>query len=183
VVLTEKENLVKKLAIILGLALLGSTLAPVTPARTSSRLELVAAQEQGVFTHPDAGVRFQLPKGWKAKPDGEVITVSSADDALQVVFWVPDESTFEAAVKEMDKELGKTIKNMKTVGKPREDVLNGMPHYGETGTGDVDGTTIVWSVDVVGAKKPLMILTFAAPALFEKHAAAYEQLLNSIKKI
>ena len=38
-----------------------------------------------------------------------------------------------------------------------------MPHYGETGTGDVDGTTIVWSVDVLGAKKPLIILTFAAP--------------------
>jgi hypothetical protein len=58
-----------------------------------------------------------------------------------------------------------------------------MPHYGETGTGDVDGTTIVWSVDVLGAKKPLVILTFAAPNLFEKHAGAYEQLLNSIKKI
>ena len=135
------------------------------------------------FSHADAGVRFQLPKGWKAKPEGEVITASSADDALQVVFWVPDEDTFEAAVKELDKELGKTIKNMKTVGKPAEDELNGMPHYGETGTGDVEGTTIVWSVDVLGAKRPLVILTFAAPNLFEKHAGAYEQLLNSIKKI
>jgi len=173
----------KKLNIILCLALLGSTLAPITSARTGGRAEPVAAQEPGVFTHQDAGVRFKLPKGWKAKPDGEVITASSADDALQVVFWVPDEANFDAAVKELDKELGKTITNMKTVGKPAEDVLNDMPHYGETGTGDVDGTTIVWSVDVLGAKKPLIILTFAAPNLFEKHAAAYEELLNSIKKI
>ncbi|HEY5839052.1 MAG TPA: hypothetical protein VIT19_08455 [Pyrinomonadaceae bacterium] len=173
----------KKLTIILGLALLGSTLSPVMSARTSGRSEPVAAQEQGVFTHQEAGVRFQLPKGWKAKPDGEVITASSADDALQVVFWIPDEANFEAAVKELGTELGKTIKNMKTVGKPSEDVLNDMPHYGETGTGDVDGTTIVWSVDVLGAKKPLIILTFAAPSLFEKHSSAYEQLLNSIKKI
>lgn len=173
----------KKLTIILGFVLLGSTLLPVMPARTSGRSERVAAEDSGVFTHQEAGVRFQLPKGWRAKPEGEVITASSADDALQVVFWIPDEANFDAAVKELGTELGKTIKNMKTVGKPAEDVLNDMPHYGETGTGDVDGTTIVWSVDVLGAKKPLIILTFAAPSLFEKHSSAYEQLLNSIKKI
>ncbi|MGZ5435504.1 MAG: hypothetical protein ACXWID_05135 [Pyrinomonadaceae bacterium] len=172
-----------KLTIVLGFVLLGSTLPPVMSARTSGRSERVAAEGSGVFTHQEAGVRFQLPKGWKAKPEGEVITASSADDALQVVFWIPDEANFDAAVKELGTELGKTIKNMKTVGKPAEDVLNDMPHYGETGTGDVDGTTIVWSVDVLGAKKPLIILTFAAPSLFEKHSSAYEQLLNSIKKI
>lgn len=172
----------KKLIISLCVAVVGSALAVTTSTATPANAA-VPVQGGETFTHSDAGVRFQLPRGWKAKPDGEVITVSSADDALQVVFWVPDENTFDAAVKEMDKELSKTIKNMKTVGKPREDVLNDMPHYGETGTGDVDGTTIVWSVDVVGAKKPLMILTFAAPTLFEKHSSAYEQLLNSIKKI
>jgi hypothetical protein len=86
-------------------------------------------------------------------------------------------------VKELDKELSKTIKNMKTEGKPSQDVLNGMPHYGETGTGDVNGATIVWSVDVLGAKKPLILLTFAAPNLFEKNQDAYEKLLSSLKKI
>jgi len=171
---------VKKLIIALTLALLSLTLVAVSSARTKVS---PAAQSGDVFTHQEAGVQFQLPKGWKAKPDGEVITVSSADDALQVVFWVPDENTFDAAVKELDKELSKTIKNMKSEGKPSQDTLNGMPHYGETGTGDVNGATIVWSVDVLGAKKPLMILTFAAPNLFEKNADAYEKLLNSIKKI
>ena len=170
----------KKLTIALTLAVLSLTLVAVSSARTKAS---PAVQAGDVFTHSDAGVQFQLPKGWKAKLDGEVITVSSADDALQVVFWVPDENTFDAAVKELDKELSKTIKNMKSEGKPSQDTLNGMPHYGETGTGDVNGATIVWSVDVLGAKKPLMILTFAAPNLFEKNADAYEKLLNSIKKI
>ncbi|HKP37155.1 MAG TPA: hypothetical protein VJT71_09865 [Pyrinomonadaceae bacterium] len=136
-----------------------------------------------VFTHADAGVKFTLPNGWKAKPDGEVITVSSADDGLQVVLWVPDEATFDAAVKELDNELGKTIKNVKVNGKPTEDSHNGMPHFEENGTGEVDGVTIVWSVDVLGAKKPLIILTFAAPNLFEKNSAGYVQLVNSIKKL
>ena len=173
----------KKFTLSLCIALIGAALVVTTSNATPSDAAAIPVQGGETFTHSEAGVRFQLPKGWKAKPDGEVITASSADDALQVVFWVPDEANFDAAVKELDKELGKTIKNMKTVGKPSEDVLNDMPHYGETGTGDVEGTTIVWSVDVLGAKKPLIILTFAAPQLFEKHASAYEQLLNSIKKI
>ena len=171
----------KKLTIWLTLALMALALCVGSAARTRSNPP--AGQNPDVFTHQEAGVQFQLPKDWKAKPDGEVITVSSADDALQVVFWVPDENTFDAAVKELDKELSKTIKNMKSEGKPSKDVLNGMPHYGETGTGEVNGTTIVWSVDVLGARKPLMILTFAAPNLFEKNADAYEKLLSSIKKI
>lgn len=171
----------KKLIISLSIALIASALV----AKTSTATTSIAPAVQGgqVFTHSDAGVQFQLPRGWKSKAEGEVITVSSADDSLQVVFWVPDENTFDAAVKELDKELSKTIKNMKTEGKPSQDTLNGMPHYGETGTGDVNGATIVWSVDVLGAKKPLLILTFAAPNLFEKNADAYEKLLSSIKKI
>lgn len=173
----------KKLTIVLCFALIGSTLSTAALAKSRTSAKTFAAQSPDVFTHPEAGVQFQLPKGWKAKPDGELITVSSADDALQVIFWVPDQNTFDAAVKELDKELSKTIKNMKPEGKPAQDELNGMPHYGQTGTGDVNGATIVWSVDVLGAKKPLMILTFAAPNLFEKNADAYEKLLGSIKKI
>jgi len=90
---------------------------------------------------------------------------------------------FEAAVKELDKELSKTIKNVKTTSKSKEDKHNGMAHFEEAGTGEVDGVTIAWSVDVLGAKKPLIILTFAAPNLFEKHADEYMKLVGSIKKI
>jgi hypothetical protein len=167
----------------LCIALIGSALVTTNSLTTRAFVAAAAAQAGKTYTHTEAGVQFQLPAGWKAKPDGEVITVSSADDALQVVFWVPDENTFDAAVKELDKELNKTIKNMKTEGKPSQDVLNGMPHYGETGTGEVNGATIVWSVDVFGAKKPLILLTFAAPNLFEKNADGFEKLLSSLKKI
>jgi len=173
----------KKLTNFLIAALMSLALVPVTSAHIPMAPTVAAWQNQDVFTHQDAGAQFQLPKGWKAKPDGEVITASSADDALQVVFWVPDENSFDEAVKELEKELSKTIKNMKSEGKPSKDTLNGMTHYGETGTGDVNGATIVWSVDVLGARRPLIILTFAAPQLFEKNADSYEKLLSSIKKI
>ena len=162
--------------VLAGLFLISSAMAHTAPKATRF-------QEAQKFTHQESGVQFELPKGWNAKPDGEVITVSSPDDSLQVVFWVPDEDSFDAAVKALDKELDKTIKNMKTSGKPTQDTHNGMPHYGETGTGDVNGVTIMWSVDVLAAKKPLIILTFGAPELMQKYADDYLKLVNSIKKI
>lgn len=173
----------KKLTIILCAALICSALAGGASGRNTAKLLAATTQDSETFTHKEAGVQFQLPKGWKAKPDGEVITVSSADGGLQVVFWVPDEDTFDAAVKDLDKELAKTIKNIKTTGKPTQDTHNGMAHYEEAGTGEVEGATIAWSVDVLAANKPLIILTFAAPNLFEKHADDYAKLVNSIKKI
>jgi len=142
-----------------------------------------STQDDRIFSHPQAGVQFELPKGWKAKPDGEVITVSSADDSLQMVFWVPDEDTFDAAVKDLDKELSKTIKNIKMTDKGTTDKHNGMPHFGAGGTGTVSGTTIEWSVDVLAAKKVVIILTFAAPGIAEKHADEAVQFISSIKKI
>jgi len=153
------------------------------PAKTETTKSSDSAQDSNVFTHKEGGIQFEVPSGWKATPSGDNMTVSSADGGLQVVFWVPVENSFEDAVKDLDKELSKTIKNTKTIGKPTQDTHNGMPHYGESGTGEVDGNTIAWSVDVLSAKKPVIILSFAAPNLYEKNSADYDKLIKSIKKI
>ncbi len=173
----------KKLTISLCLALTGLVLASAVSAKHAAKLTIPVTQENRLFNHKEAGVQFELPKGWKAKPDGEIITVSTADDSLQMVFWVPDEDTFDAAVKDLDKELGKTIKNVKSTDKGTTDTHNGMPHFSTGGTGDVDGTTIEWSVDILSAKKVVIILTFAAPGIAEKHAAEAAQFISSIKKV
>jgi predicted Zn-dependent protease len=174
----------KKLILILCLALAAMSLllAPVS-AMHSGASTVSPTQEDRIYRHKEAGVQFELPKGWKANPDGEVITVATADDSLQMVFWVPDENTFDAAVKDLDKEISKTIKNVKITDKGTSDTHNGMPHFSTGGTGDVDGTTIEWSVDVLSAKKVVIILTFAAPGIAEKHAEEAVQFINSIKKI
>lgn len=174
----------KKLTISLCLALtaMSMLLGPVS-AMPAGSPAVSPTQENRVFSHAEAGVQFELPKGWKAKPDGEVITVSTADDSLQMVFWVPAEDTFDAAVKDLDKELDKTIKNIKTADKGTSDTHNGMPHFSTGGTGEVNGVTIEWSVDVLSAKKIVIILTFAAPGVAEKHADEAVQFINSIKKI
>ena len=173
----------KKLTISLCLTLtaMSMLLASVSAMRAGTST-LSTTQDDRIFSHKEAGVQFELPKGWKAKPDGEVITVSTADDSLQMVFWVPDEDTFDAAVKDLDKEISKTIKKIKITDKGTSDNHNGMPHFSTGGTGEVDGTTIEWSVDVLAAKKVVIILTFAAPGIAEKHADEAVQFINSIKK-
>src|SRR6266849_5738816 len=168
---------------ITSLALASSMLAGAASAKPIIKTVAAITQENRSFSHAEAGVQFELPRGWKAKPDGEVITVSTADDSLQLVFWVPDENTFDAAVKDLDKELSKTIKNIKTTDKGTTDKHNGMPHFGAGGTGDVNGATIEWSVDVLAARKVVLILTFAAPGIAEKHADEAVQFISSIKKI
>ena len=173
----------KKLIISLCLALASSMLVGIGSAKPNAKLSAPVTQENRFFSHKEAGVQFELPKGWKAKPDGEVITVSTADDSLQMVFWVPDEDTFDAAVKALDSELGKTIKNIKTTYKGTADTHNGMPHFSQGGTGEVKGTTIEWSVDVLAARKIVIILTFAAPGVVEQHADEALKFIASIKKI
>jgi hypothetical protein len=177
-----EEQILKKLTIILCLALATSVSAGVVSGKSIIKPTAPVTQESRVFTHKEAGVQFEVPKGWKAKPDGEVITVSTADDSLQMVFWVPDENTFDAAVKDLDTEIGKTIKNVKTTDKGTSDTHNGMPHFSQGGTGEVSGTTIEWSVDVLAAKKVVIILTFAAPGIAEKHAEEAAKFISSIKK-
>jgi predicted Zn-dependent protease len=173
----------KKVTIILCLALASSVIGGVASAKPITKSSAPVTQENRLFTHKEAGVQFELPRGWKAKPDGEVITVSTADDSLQMVFWVPDENTFDAAVKDLDTELGKTVQNIKITDKGTSDTHNGMPHFSEGGTGEVNGTTIEWSVDVLAAKKVVIILTFAAPGIAEKHADEALKFITSIKKI
>ena len=158
-------------------------LVGVLSAKPVGKLSAPATQENRSFSQEEAGVQFELPKGWKAKPDGEVVTVSTADDSLQMVFYVPDEDTFDAAVKDLANELGKTVKNVKTTDKGTADTHNGMPHFSQGGTGEVNGTTIEWSVDVLAAKKVVIILTFAAPGIAEKHAEEAAKFIASIKKI
>ncbi len=173
----------KKLIASLGLALATTMLVGIGSAKPLTNLSATVNQQDRHFSHQEAGVQFDLPKGWRAKPEGEVITVSTADDSLQMVFWVPDEDTFDAAVKDLDKELSKTIKNIKMTDKGTSDTHNGMPHFSAGGTGTVSGTTIEWSVDVLAAKKVVIILTFAAPGIAEKHATEAVQFISSIKKI
>jgi predicted Zn-dependent protease len=150
-------------------------------AHVASRPAPPAAAE--TFTHAEGGVQFTVPDGWKAEPEGEQLTVSPPDGSLGIVFWVPEGDTFDAALDALGDELEKTIKDAKLDGEPKEDTHNGMEHASLTGTGVVEGEKVAFSVDLLMAKKPVIVLTFASPENLEKHAGAYQSLVKSIKKL
>jgi hypothetical protein len=158
--------------------------ATVTSAAqdTNGANQSVAVQSTQIYTHQKSGVIFEVPSGWKTEPDGEQLSVSSDDENMVLVFWVPAEGTFDAAVEALDEELAKTIQKMKADGEVKVDTHNGMRHAGQSGTGEIEGKSILWSVDLLQGKKPVIILTFAAPEQMEKHAGDYAKLVKSITK-
>ncbi|GEM_PF-2436484 len=170
----------KRITIILALALTVSALIAAGSINSSTSM---AAVQGEVYTNPDAGIQFQLPRGWKAKRDGDDIFVSTGDESVQMIFFVPDEDTFDLTLRELDKELGKTIRRIKIVDKGTSDTHNGMRHFSTGGTGEVNGSPVEWGVDILEAKKVVIVLTFADPGAFDAHTKDGAQFISSIKRM
>jgi hypothetical protein len=170
--------------LLLGAALAFSLAAAVAPAASNVNAAPAAAQgEAKTFTHEEGGITFTLPAGWKAEPDGAQITASPEGGGISISFWVTEEDDFEAASEAVGTELGKMLKNIKFDGEPKEDTHNGMPHASFSGTGQIEGQDVLFSADLLQAKKPVIVLTFGVADQIQKHAAAYTQLVKSIKKV
>jgi hypothetical protein len=157
--------------------------ATAAPAAGKTELKPVStAGGDNVFSHPTAGIQFEVPAAWKAEVDGEMMTVSAADGSLSIIFWVPKEVTVDAALDALDTELGKIMKNVKPNGEPEKGNLNGMMTYSAEGTGEVEGSSIEWSCHLMEAKKPVIALTFAAPGAYDQHQKDVDAFVKSIKK-
>ncbi len=170
--------------LLLGTALAGALLAAFPAARNVNAANPAAAQAEGTTSTPPPGAStFPRPAGWKAEPDGEQITASPADGGISIVLWVTKENDFEAAAEALGEELGKQIKNLKLDGDPKEGTHNGMPYAAVRGSGQIEGEDIIFSADLLAAKKPVIILSFGTAEGLQKYAAEYGQLVKSIKKV
>ena len=158
--------------------------APSNAHRYTHGAEVViSAAADETFTHKAGGIQFDLPDGWKSEPDGELLTISAPDDSITMVFWVTEAGDFNAATEALGEELAKQIKNLKFDGEPKSDTHNGMDHASVTGSGQVDGKDIVFSADILEAKKPLIVLTLGSLENLQKHAEDFSKLVKSIKKV
>lgn len=157
--------------------------APSVSRHSLSLLPTAPLAQADIYKHQQGGVQFELPKGWKVEPDGEQITASTPDGSFAVVFWVTSENDFEAASKALGDELDKQLKSVKLDGQGKVDTHNGMKHFSQSGTGTLDGQPIAFSVDLLMAKKPVIVLTFASAENIEKHVEDYMNLVKSIKRI
>jgi outer membrane lipoprotein-sorting protein len=148
---------------------------------SSSKTAPSETNSEGVFHDDKAGIRLQAPKGWKTRLDGEQLIITAPDGSMTMVFWVP-EGSFDSAIKDLDRQLSRKIKRMKTTTNGSESSTNGMPIYTIAGTGEVDGNDIEWSVDIIKApKKPTIVLTFAQPGAWGKHSDDIKEFVASIK--
>ena len=154
-------------------------------SNSSSSSSAPAASSSGdnIYKNESAGIQFEAPAGWPVKPDGEQLLIASPDDTLRMVFWVPQQQSFDSAIKDLDKELSRMIKHSKTNGKPEETEINGMPTYTVSGTGQVNNNDIEWSVDIIKAKKPVIVLSFAQPGAWDKYKQELHAFVNSFKQI
>lgn len=133
------------------------------------------------FRHKEGGIQFDLPAGWNAEPNGDLLQVSVPDKSLHVTFWVAHEDSMDAAVQALDKELGQVLSNIKSDGAPEKSELNGMPVVSGSGSAEVEGAQIHWSIHIIQAKRPVLVLAFGAPGLYQKHASTIAKFVNSIK--
>ena len=160
-----------------------STPATTTPPATTNGSASPSAGAGETFTHAEAGVQMTLSADWKSNNEGETMTVGPADNLINVVLWVPKGDDFQKAVDDLAEEMDKVVKNSKITKPGKEITHNGMQAYTTGGTGEVDGKEIVWSVDMLKAKKPFIVLTFGAPQQSEDHASKYKQFIGSLKLV
>lgn len=175
----KSRSAIMAFGLILSLACSTAARSRVSPALHATP---AASQDPDIHTIKDAGLQFELPKGWKAetKEDGQIF-LSFEDGAGTITFLVADK--YEEAVSGMKIGLKEQLTELKSDGEPKTDTHNGMTHISESGSGLMKGVKITWSIDVLKAKTNVTILTFGIDTIMEAHAAEYEKFVNSLKKI
>lgn len=168
----------KKIKLVIILTLVALNTAVIARPKTMS-----AQNRDNHYTHAASGVQFDAPPAWKAEPDGDMLTLTSADGTLSVIFWVPEEGTVKESFQALNEEFGKVIKNMKRNGEPTQGTLNGMTIYNVEGTGVVDGVAIQWSAGLLEAKRPVIVLSIAGHGAYETHQRELAAFVKSIKRV
>jgi hypothetical protein len=165
-----------------AIILLGLTLTLSIAALPGASAK-VATQDSNIYTIKEAGLQFEVPKGWKVEVDNtsKNVVVSVEDGAVSVTFVVEDD--YAGVLTGMKQGLGERLTEMKSDGDQQHDTHNGMTHIAETGTGQLKGNAVRWSIDVLKAGKPVTILTFGLTKVMDAHVEEYTKLVVSMKKV
>ena len=155
----------------------------IAPGAEVTRLALPATQDSTVYTIKEAGIQFDVPKGWKIEvdKDSKNVVLSIEDGAMTITFVV--EEKFGEVATGMKDGLKERLANLKSDGEPKEDTHNGMVHISETGSGMLKDQSINWSIDVLKATQNLTILTFGIQKVMKAHEDEYIKFVGSIKKL
>ena len=168
----------------IALAILFSLSYPLvidTRGQRTATATLVASQNTDMHTLKDAGLQFELPKGWKAETqeNGNVF-LSFEEGAGSVTFVMEDD--YAGVVEGMKSVLKQKLTGLKFDGEPKQDTHNGLVHISESGTGLMEKVKINSSIDVLKASKNVTMLTFGIEEVLQRHIDEYKKFVGSIKK-
>src|SRR4051812_33052406 len=124
------------------------------------------------IVHKPSGLKFELPKGWKIKTDGDDIELLDPEDGFGIELAVAGKDDLDAILKEIDKQIEKEIKDFKVKGEPQKSEAGGLTHIFLAGSGKHDGKETHVMVDIVTGGKKTVVLT--AWGHIEKEATAKE---------
>jgi hypothetical protein len=130
-----------------------------------------------------AGIQYDIPSWWAWEEREEGVILATKDGALVVMVWTPRGETIQEAVSMLDEELAKVIKNAKPNGKPQNGSLNGMQTISIAGTGRIGGARAEYSVIVLDAKRPVIVMAFGETGKYEKHDDALLGFVKTIRRI
>jgi len=136
-----------------------------------------------VRTNKSAGISIDVPSAWKVDVKGEVMSGESADKAVALMFWVVDKSDAKEAMKLLDKQIDKVVKDGKWE-KPSDITVNGMKGLHSDGTGTVNGKAADMMVAILGptpTKKGIIIFAAVEHAKLDAHKAELKDIFASLK--
>jgi hypothetical protein len=129
-----------------------------------------------------AGISYDIPSWWDVEEREEGIVMSTEDESLVVMLWTPRGQSLSDAVDALDEELSNIIQGAKVDGQPQSGTLNGMETLSISGKGRIDGARAEYSVVIVDAKRPVIVMAFGETGRYEKHMNELKGFLKTIKR-
>lgn len=143
-------------------------------------LSLSSGISAEVYKDKKARVQISIPDDWKVSGDEDNLEVYSPDETIFLMFHVSTAGNIDASIDEVDQALDQVLKNRKD-GEPSKLKINGMNAIEIEGTGTVDDHPVEWSVSILEAKKPVLVISILGPG-WKKWQNKLNAIAKSIKK-
>ncbi len=158
--------MLNKFPFVLGLALF------VTNAATA---------EEWTFT--EGKVDVHCPDHWKAETDDGSLIIHDKDEEVVIYVELVDAKNLDDAVKHLDKELEKHVKNVKSNDDVKHAKTHGLDVVWVEATGKIDDKDVHIMVDFVTTPnhKVLMLCGIVEDAKWDKHEKDIEAVYEGIK--
>ncbi|MCP4136397.1 MAG: hypothetical protein GY754_35835 [bacterium] len=139
--------------------------------------------------HIPAGASITIPDNWKVTfPDEDSLDAVSPSEEVTLMMTVLDANNLDVALSELDKEMGKIVKNFKEKGEPEKLKIgnSNMVAYKLKANGKIEGIRFNLSLALIKTpknNKVLLIFGLVPSYTGSKYDKAIDTIIKSIKKL